>query len=167
MSDFSKPSLAAIEGVVHAQWSDCTVLFRASQGSWFNWRDRLSAGDLTTPFGVISVLAEEEAENWGPANKVYTQTVGFYYVRDAELSAGEISGGATKVEDLIYPKMAALRDALLAYNTTPTGPAFQPAPDLPKLDLGLTNPANEYFSINGDTYWAGELVMKFLVGEGY
>lgn len=161
MSDFSKAAVAQLETLVFATWPDIDVSFRVSQGAWYNWRDRVANGDLDPPFCVVSVLREEPTDNWGPTNKTYNLYLAVYYVRYTDLTPAEISGGAEKVEDLIYPKMASLRDAVIA-NTT----SWQLVDD-PGVSLGADNPANEYFSTNSDKFWAGELTFNVLVGETY
>lgn len=166
MSDFSKPALTALEALVVATWTDCLNIYRTSTGSWFNWRDQIKTGGLTVPFAVMAVTTEEPTPDWGVTNKTYRLGVDFYYVRDVELSSAELLAGNKKVEDLIYPKMAALREAIFSYATTPSGPLFQWIED-PRIDLGLGNPANEMFATNGDTYWAGMLSYALLVGETY
>lgn len=161
MSDFSKPAIAQVEALVAATWTDIDVLFRVSQGAWYNWRDRVAAGDMTPPFAVLSVFSEEKADEWGVVNKTYTLNGALYYVRKTDLSPAEIGAGAEKVEDLIYPKMASLRDAFIA-NTT----SWQLIDD-PKISVGIDNPANSYLSVNADKFWAGEMTFGILVGETY
>jgi len=161
MSDFSKPVLTQIEALINSTWTDVDFSFRVSVGSWYNWRDRIGEGDLTPPFAVVSVLSEVPTADWGPTNKTYNLGIALYYVRSTDLTAGEEAGGATKVEDLIYPKIAAMRDALIANRT-----AFQLIDD-PVTSVGLDNPANEYLATNSDPFWAGELTFTVLAGESY
>lgn len=161
MSDFSKPALAQIEALIASTWTDVDVSFRVSVGSWYNWRDRIGQGDLTPPFAVVSVLSEVPTADFGPTNKTYYLGLAVYYVRSTDITAGEEAGGAVKVEDLIYPKLAAFRDDLISNIT-----AFQLVED-PVIDIGLTNPANEYLATNSDPFWAGELRFAILAGETY
>jgi hypothetical protein len=161
MSDFSKAAIARVEALVATTWSEIGAQFRISQGAWYNWRDRVKAGDLTPPFAALSVLGETPTNDWGPTNKTYNLGLAVYYVRSTDLSAGEISGGATKIEDLIYPKVASLRDALITNSTS-----FQLVED-PRVSLGIDNPANAYLSENADAFWAGEVMFEMLVGETY
>jgi len=162
MADFSKPALASLEALVFSTWS-VSAQFRVSQGAWYNWRDRVEEGDLVPPFGVVSVLSESPTEDFGVTCKSYYLTLAVYYVRLTDLSAGEIAGGATKVEDLIYPAVASFRDALITHASAGT---FQLIDD-PVISLGIDNPANEYFSQNADKFWAGEVRFQILAGETY
>lgn len=164
MADFSSTAITAIEGLIHSAWADCLHIWRVNQGAWYNWRDQIKEATITVPFAVLSVLSEMPAD-WGAINKAYDLSLAVYYVRSTELTSGEISGGAKKVEDLIYPKVASFRDALIAYATAPSAPAFQLIED-PVTDLGL-NPANEYLSVNTDPYWSGEVRFAILAGETY
>lgn len=166
MADFSKPALAAVEALVFAQWAEIGAQFRVNQAAWYNWRDRVAQGDLTPPFAVVSVFSEAPTDQWGPANKTYNLSMAVYYVRSTDLTAGEIAGGAAKVEDLIYPKCSTFRDALIAYATTPSGPLFQLVDD-PAISLGVDNPANDYLVVNADKFWAGEVSFTILCGETY
>lgn len=161
MSDFSKPGADAVEALVHTTWSDCGTIYRVSVGSWINWRDQITSGDITLPFAVMQALPETPDADWGPGVKAYRQPWALYYVRSCTLSAGEKTGGATHAEDLIYPKVAAMRDAVLANLTS-----FQIVEE-PTVDVGDTNPANQVFSENGDNFWAGSVGFWALVGETY
>lgn len=155
--------MSAVEGLIASTWTDIGAQFRVSQGAWYNWRDRVAVGDLDPPFAVVSVLSEVPTDEFGVVNKSYYLTLAVYYVRETDLSAGEIAGGKKKVEDLIYPKCAALRDALISYATANT---FQLIDD-PVTSLGVDNPANEYLSVNADKFWAGEVRFQVLAGESY
>lgn len=161
MSDFSKAAADRIEALIDANWTDVSVMYRVSVGSWLNWRDQIKAGGITLPFAVLQALAETPDPDWGPTNKAYRQQWAVYYVRSAALTAGEKSGGAGHAEDLIYPKVSTLRDAVIANATS-----FQTIEE-PAVDVGDTNPANVVFSENGDPYWAGSLTFWTLIGESY
>ncbi len=161
MSDFSKTGIDAVEALVHTTWSDCGTLYRVSAGSWINWRDQIKAGNMSVPFAVLQALPETNDPDWGTGVKTYRQAFAIYYVRSATLSAGEKTGGATHAEDLIYPKVSAMRDALLANVAS-----FQVVED-PSIDVGDTNPANQVFSENGDNFWAGSVTGWGLIGETY
>jgi len=160
MSDFSKTAVGLVETLIASTWTDIGTQFRVSQGAWYNWRDRVKLGDLVPPFAVVSVLSELGNQEWGAINKAYTLNLAVYYVRTTSLSAGEEATGE-KVEDFIYPKMAAFRDALMSASS-----GYQLIED-PVIDVGVTNPANEYLSVNSDAFWAGEIRFGILVGESY
>lgn len=153
MANFWPAFWADIAAAIGAAWPDVTTIFRAPQVERVNWYSLIVSEELTPPYAVVSVRAEQD-EQWGLVNTVYRCMVAAYYV--CETSGYDVAAD-------IEAKMKALQDALQDPGSPWAGMIV--------LDTGFVTDVTEYNAITRSMLEAdmplsaGALTFHALVGE--
>lgn len=161
----AKEAFDAATALVASTWSDVTVLYRPSVGTWFDWHQEIEGGNLVLPFAVIAPMAAVPVESFGASNEVYSARFEAYYVRSSRLTSAEKTAGYSHVEQFLEEKAKALRDAFYAYAKGASPNHKFQCVERPSTDCSHANPANTTFASKPYKYWSAMVAPTLLFGE--
>ncbi len=157
MSDFVTPAFVALEQLIPLAWPEVTSVARMSFAGWVSWKDWLLRGLIVSPFVHILEGEVRATSEYGLSVDRRLVSVSVLYVRRRELTASELTAGATSVADLIQARLQILADGLLSSGLQVI--------EYPTCTTSAGLEVNRILQETRDDLYIGQISFNLLVGD--